>query len=394
MLLNVLRNALVTHGHPHGFCGAIFHALCLDYVLVFNQLPAPSHWQQFVQRLDEVPRLISLDAQLAAFWQSAWENETGGSLTEAIGKMQREATEDIKAAELALKRNTPNAYHSVLQAVGCLSPQFRGSGFTTALAAAALSHLYSQDLPSVAIVKAANELESDTDTIATMAGALLGAATEREPSWPIQDRSYIEAEAQRLSRISLGELQDSFMYPDLSQWNPPAKQTASVGWCGNQLAIAGLGPLVAKGSEYRAGDAVWQWFLLPFGQSILAKRRADGEGKVASSQLPGVRPMAKSDSGLKNTPDPTSKSLLPPHSTSDRSPPRRVQALHDAPHARLDSIDAWTDAVIQNEFDDLTLGRLFNRCIDRSESIDAALAFAAIIAKAKLARRRRGRSPS
>jgi hypothetical protein len=54
-------------------------------------------------------------------------------------------------------------------------------------------------------------------------------------------------------------------------------------------------------------------------------------------------------------------------------------------------IDAWSDEVISSNFDNNTLGRLLNRCIDSFNSIEPAVAFAAIIAKAKIARKRRSR---
>ena len=392
MLLNVLRDALVTHGHAHGFFGAFFHALCLNHVVRFNEAPSPSHWHDFIRRFSEVPRLVSLEPHLAAFWQPTWENNAGTSLADAVKNLQREAYEDLKTVEQSLKEESSGAYHSILEGLGCLSPQFRGSGFKTALAAAALSHMHVLETPAIAIVKAANELESDTDTIATMVGAILGAAADHEPNWAIQDRSYIVEEAQRLARISLGEPQDNFTYPDLGRWNPPAKQNASVGWCGTQLAIAGLGLLTARGVEYQSGDAIWQWFSLPFGQSILAKRRADGESNLAPSQLPGPRQPAKTPAVEKQTADLTMQSSLPLISAEEKQVSTQEREDHYARQTRGEGIDAWTDMVIQSDFDNLTLGRLLNRCIDRSDSIDAAIAFVGIIAKAKVARRKRRRS--
>jgi hypothetical protein len=57
----------------------------------------------------------------------------------------------------------------------------------------------------------------------------------------------------------------------------------------------------------------------------------------------------------------------------------------------LDIIDRLSDEVISSGFDNITLGRLLNECIDATSSVDAAVGFAAIIAKAKIARLRRSR---
>lgn len=395
MLLNVLRDVLVTHGHPHGFCGAIFHALCLNHVLLHATIPGPAEWQGFVERFADVPRLIAHDPQLAAFWQSAWESGAGTSLIAAMKLMREEADEDLRNVERALALEEPSTYHQILDILGCLSPQFRGSGFKTALAAAALSKLHGGRTPETALVQAANELESDTDTIATMAGALLGASAAHEPNWAVQDRDYIVEEARRLACISLGEPQDSFMYPDLGHWNPPSKQTASIGKHAGDLAIAGLGQLSSQSDEYRSGEAIWQWFSLPFGQTILAKRRANGVTELVPSQLPGARqpaPSALRANPLTQPRKHEAQSSLPLEQAAAATPPepkeldgRLVQ------NSRRESLDNWTDAAIQSDFDDLTLGRLLNRCIERSESVDAAVAFAAIVAKAKLTRQRRRR---
>ncbi|UEG33314.1 ADP-ribosylglycohydrolase family protein [Enterobacter ludwigii] len=37
ILLDVLKDSLVTHGHPHGFCGAIFHAKALLDILLYKK---------------------------------------------------------------------------------------------------------------------------------------------------------------------------------------------------------------------------------------------------------------------------------------------------------------------------------------------------------------------
>lgn len=290
-----------------------------------------------------------------------------------------------------------NSYHALLDALGCLTQRYRGSGFKTALAAAALAHLHCDDeTPAEALVAAANELESDTDTIATMAGAILGCVCKYPPDWDIQDREYLIREASRLAAISDGRAQDSFTYPDLGRWNPPTSQTASVSRSQDGLAIAGLGLLDAIGPEYQAGDAVWQWFALPFGQSILAKRKADLRTVMPSSQLPGPRQQSRPSAGrapaqlVRGTYAAQAGLALESTVPAPVAEQRATQERRDDTRRR-DNLDGWTAAVIQSDFDDLTLGQLLNRCIDMNGTIESAAAFAGIIAKAKLSRQRRRR---
>jgi ADP-ribosylglycohydrolase len=392
LIVNVLRDALVTHGHPHGFCGAIFHALALADTLRNETIPLPETWAKFAEQFLSLPRLIANDPQLSAFWRSAWENGAAASLDTALSTIRDEALHDIGQIAKVTRGSASENYREVLERLGCLTTRFRGSGFKTALASLALAHIFREDNVEAALTMAANELESDTDTIATMTGAILGAISTHSPEWQIQDRQYIVQEAERLAAIALKQPQSSFTYPDLGHWNPPAKQTASIGWLEGDLVLAGLGHLKSQGPEYRAGDAVWQWFALPFGQTILAKRRANLNEKISADQLPGPRQDARTDMRRVRKPEHSAEAPQTRLPLDDgRNDHRPQPKISQDTRSSRDAIDTWSDEAIHSEFDDLTLGRLLNRCIDSSQSVDAAIGFAAIVAKAKLARQRRRR---
>ena len=68
---------------------------------------------------------------------------------------------------------------------------------------------------------AANELGTDTDTIATMAGAILGAATEADPPVEVLDADLFRSEADRLAEIAGGGKPPNHAYPDLLHWSAP-----------------------------------------------------------------------------------------------------------------------------------------------------------------------------
>lgn len=396
LVLNVLRDALVTHGHPHGFCGAVFHALCLENTIQKGAVPKLSDWAIYIDRFLDLPRLIAEEPQLATFWQSGWETSSGMSVKNAMGKIRDEARRDLDIVGRVIDASHVDGYHEILDQLECLTPKYRGSGFKTALAALALAYLFRDLEIEQCLETAANELESDTDTIATMAGALLGAVSPRAPEWPIQDQSYIVEEARRLSAIARGQPQDSFTYPDLGRWNPPAKQNASIGWFDGQLAIAGLGELTPCGEDYCSRDAIWQWFKLPFGQTIFAKRKLDLKENIVSTQLPGPRqgPRAENQLVTNVTGNRPQQSSLPLSEGGKKKQPRKTsiaQPIQSLLPTRRDTVDSWSDEAISSDFDDRTLGRLLNRCIDQSQSVETTIGFAAIIAKAKLARQRRRR---
>lgn len=396
LLLNVLRDSLVTHGHPHGFCGAVFHALTLNDVLKNGEIPGPGVWQRYIDKFAELPTLLGRDSQLAAFWRSAWESKTGNTLEEALVRVKEEALRDVELISELILIEGVKGYHQILAKLGCLTSEYRGSGFKTALAASVLAYLYRKNSIEAALVNCANELESDTDTIATMAGALLGAIALESPKWPIQDVEYITKEAKRLAGISLGRPESSFVYPDLGRWNPPSSQAASIGINEGGLAIAGLGVLAVEGLEYQVGDSIWQWCRLPFGQTILAKRRAELKSEITKAQLPEVRraprlneaaPTQKNEVPLK----PQVELPLEMSSASDKISQDFAQVSKEIPLDSRDRLDTLTDEVIFSGFDDQLFGRLLNQYIDSTQSVESAVAFVSIVAKAKLTRQRRRR---
>jgi ADP-ribosylglycohydrolase len=386
MLLNVFRDAITTHGHPHGFCGAVFHALVLKETLQEGSIPGPSRWKEIAQQFLELPKLIREDSQLVDFWLASWERETKNTLEEAMSRFCGEALHDISRVSEAINNNSVAVYKSAISSIGCLTDRFRGSGFKTALAASVLSYLYRSEPIEEALVLSANMLESDTDTIATMAGALLGAVAGRSPVWNIQDSDYIISDATRLANIAIGNPQPSFSYPDIGRWNPPVNQGASIRVFEDRLAIAGLGALETYGDEYSFGDHVWQWSTLPFGQTILAKRKAFINDVVGTDQLP--KPSVPSNMLASRSAPDSQFNVRQPELNFELG---KTQSVQKKPCGDmfLNDLDAESDIIISSNFDSHTIGEIFKARIDATSSIESAMTLLAIVAKARIARNKR-----
>lgn len=391
MLTNVLRDALVTHGHPHGFCGAVFHAMCLWSAIEHRRIPTLDEARGFIENIPPLSKLINNDGDLSSFWLPTWEREAGKNLSVALQQFHEEAVRDFELIDGLFHSNNNANYHDILTELGCLKERYRGSGFKTAFAALLLAQVHERDGIESALVAAANELDSDTDTIATMAGALLGAVTKRSPRWAIQDREYIESEAIRMAHIAFERRQPSFEYPDLAGWTPPSNQSDAIVQLNGSLALAGFGPVSPKSRDYESRGSVWQWFELDNSQKIFAKRRANSVAKASKSQFPSER---------------TKKSVTEAPGQGNRIVQERFDfeakanngvTRAERPERRkgpeernFQGLDAASAEVISSGFDDATLGRAINQCIDQTGSIENAVSLSAIVAKAKLTRKRRG----
>lgn len=389
MVIRVMRDAVVTHGHPHGFCGAIFHALCVWDALSTREVPTIQAAKGYISYIANLPSILDKDSELSSFWRPTWEREAGKSLDAAIQQFQEEAQKDILLIENLFKDADKPEYHDVLNVLQCLTDKYRGSGFKTSLAALALSLLYSSRRIEEALVHSANELESDTDTIATMAGAILGGLVRQEPNWIIQDADYIRSEAMRMAKIARKEDVSSFSYPNVSSWEPPANQSdAVVRWHG-ALALAGIGKLEPKGQEYQSGSAIWQWFELPFGQSVLAKRRANINQEAGKNQMPNTQSVARPHSKLENVKrDQESFEFLEKGRRDNELLKHESRLALNLPD-RFPGLDRATDIVIASGFDDTVIGHMINLAIDETGGIETPISLSAIIAKARLARMRK-----
>lgn len=384
LVRDVLRDAVTTHGHPKGFCGALFHAFCVSHALTSQDIPGPRDWMNFADQLTCIPEAIANDEQLSLFWLGPWEDVSGTTLRLAIANEIHVLIAAIKDMQLA-RGSVADAYMSTLNLLNGFDEQTRGAGLSTALASAALSYLSRGNDNRHAILLAANTPGSDTDTIATMAGAILGAARPQHMPWSIQDQEYIEAEAMRLARVALGEVTETFHYPDLISWTPPSTQIDAVGLYEDQMWLAGIGRVTPFGERLSVADAEWQWLRLDFGQTILAKRR------------PTPRPLSKKELPRTGETSPMAYRTYQPPLFDDHAPARTTKgASKENTRTRPqrgpnEDLDILTDRIIEGGFAPREIGEALLELAQGANPIERCTAFSAIIAKALEARRKRQR---
>lgn len=388
--VDVLKDAIVTHGHPQGFGGALFHAYCLSFALDEGQIPSPKDWRYFLEKLNYIPAIANDDRQLKTFWLGPWQEATGKELKIAVAEQVAEVGRRLDSLP-DLDGALPRDFEFIVETFGGFNSTTRGAGLYSAINAAALCWCC-RDLPiEEALIVAANTIGSDTDTIATMAGAILGAVRPEElPTWELQDRDYVEKEAIRLAQIGAGKLCPSFNYPDLQAWKAPANQSDAVAKWNSSFVVLGLGKAEPFGEIWTAGDAEWQWLKLEFGQTVLAKRRARAR-QATVNDLPQERPVRQKAYDTNQPELFVGKDIYNREQEGDRSggQARMSARSSEQPSLNLDDLTNW---VISRNFTPEVVGKAFLQVAESRNPIENSIALAAILAKAIKSRRDRGRT--
>ena len=272
---DVVRNTICTHSHPAGLMGAVLHALCVGQALANARPPSQSDLAESIDKAERLPEIMANDIEFG-YWRSAFERVSGG-LTKAWEGTVDETREVVRRVTAITNKVTPRErYKNIVNALQLRDPSRRGSGMLTAVAATALT--WCEPTPAEALRIAANEIGTDTDTIATMAGAILGAVADEEPSVEVVDADLFRSEADRLAAIAAGSAPRGHRYPDLMHWPAPVSRAdALVTSKGGRLKVRGLGTVSEeKGAPIKAANGFQlQWITLEYGQTLLIKRRVN-----------------------------------------------------------------------------------------------------------------------
>jgi hypothetical protein len=170
------------------------------------------------------------------------------------------------------ERDASSAYAEIVRRVRLDDGQVRGSGTLTVVAALAVAAAFPESPFQAALVPSL-AIGTDTDTIATMAAAVVGTASPVPLPTPVQDETYLVAEADRLTAIREGARAAAFSYPDLLHWSGPRSALDCVGIADGDIALAGLGPLELIDTVGVSRDAAWTWVRSGWGQTLLVKHR-------------------------------------------------------------------------------------------------------------------------
>lgn len=219
LVRDVMRNGILTHGHPRALLGAIVYARAAWWIAYTSEpLPLGGAIQEILDNRTEWELLPSnaenrnsgwLDAANQAFphgYEVEWK-KTVDEICDGLITLQRSIQE-----QGALLND-----HAILDRIGCFG-KMNGSGVVAALAVLYLFSVYANDpvtgLQTIAFAKSA-----DTDTLASMLGGLFGLTHGIE--WipmslrHVQDHELIGSIAGRLVQpIDQGEEQSIHLWSE------------------------------------------------------------------------------------------------------------------------------------------------------------------------------------
>jgi ADP-ribosylglycohydrolase len=389
-LHEIIRNVFCTHGHPRALAGALFHAFQLLIAVRERRIADPSEWQETVRRMESIPDIVRKDDQLNRVWLPTWEQKAGRKWDETWKDV---LTEVKKFVDLAIQWSIVNApledkYRQLVDSLDATSDAVRGEAVRTAILAQFLAWCSQRDSGAEAILIAVNALGTDTDTVASLVGAFFGTLTENPPPGEVLDRNYIAAQAARLDMIANGERVDHFQYPNILDWHPPRSQLDVVCTSGGKFRVSGLGNAREAGTVFngRKKDEMWQILPLEFGQTVIIKRRARPfqcpKNEVSTRDVPTEKKVPRGESPMNSSPE-------------------QLQLGDSANAATLvatrpggETMDEITSRLISQGFIPSAIGETLLRFAKDQDGLEKAVAFTAIMVKARRARLRKERGSS
>lgn len=206
---DIVANGVCTHGHPRALVGALAYgyALWLAFkqidtlvygALIDRTIAAASEWSGLPDIEDAWPGWLVRAREVTGSYEDIWKLTTD------------EMLRLLETAKRGIARAALSVDHDVLQEMRCFERSVSGAGTIAAAAALFLASRYAVD-PIVGVLEAAYANGADTDTLASMTAALLGALNGTD--WlaryavGVQDAAYLRRLAIDLATSSAARQQ-------------------------------------------------------------------------------------------------------------------------------------------------------------------------------------------
>ena len=182
----VVRDGIATHGHPRALVGALAYAFVLQYAAT------SAHTLEFGELVDAAYRGLVAPAQVLDHLPDDWGD------VDAFAKVwdttNHEMATLLDQIMQSLQQGAMSPPTATLERLGCTDPKIYGAGTITAAGAIYLAARFASR-PEGALLASAFLRGGDTDTLASMTAAVLGAVHGVEWLFPIshtvQDFDYL-----------------------------------------------------------------------------------------------------------------------------------------------------------------------------------------------------------
>jgi ADP-ribosylglycohydrolase/catechol 2,3-dioxygenase-like lactoylglutathione lyase family enzyme len=260
----ILADGICTHGHPRALIGAQVQAYAIWLAL---NLEGPLGYGDLLRRaLDEEDSwgyLAQDDERLSGWWEAT--HEYRPDFVTTWKRTRGEARRLLEGCQESLGEGSLAVDRKTLEKLGAFDPKVSGSGTVTAAASVFLASRYASR-PEHGMLAAAFARGADTDTVAAMTGAILGAVDRDD--WlagidqHLQDLGYIEDLSAALSRGESTRLPGSSWRADDRRTLWPELEAAPLG---SRLPLSIFGSVEVRGRENiptRSSNQIIEWTLL------------------------------------------------------------------------------------------------------------------------------------
>lgn len=174
----IFANGVTTHGHPRALAGALAYGYCCWQALRLSETLEYGYLiQQALDRCDE----WSVMPDISAYWPT-WKGAALNYVPDYLDQWEIAVNEMISLLKIALSAMHKGALvsqRSILEELGAYNKKIGGAGTVSAASAIFMASRYAAS-PLEGLINAATAVGTDTDTIASMTGAILGAVNGQE----------------------------------------------------------------------------------------------------------------------------------------------------------------------------------------------------------------------
>ena len=133
LIREIMKDVLITHGHPVAWVGAIFHALFCEKQFLMGIALALIGGNLLLKNLKLIVQCCLEDSLLKDIWVPNWERLSGKSLSIGVSQTINDMKNDImKISKITgsnfsknINTGTPQQYKDVVLAIDAFNPRFR-----------------------------------------------------------------------------------------------------------------------------------------------------------------------------------------------------------------------------------------------------------------------------